>query len=56
LGLRRAQSVIKELAAQGIDPHRMSAASLGETKPVINQETEWAHAVNRRVEFEVNGR
>lgn len=56
LGLRRAESVIKELAAQGIDPHRMSAASLGETKPAINQETKWAHAVNRRVEFEVNGR
>lgn len=56
LGLRRAQSVIKELAAQGIDGNRMSAASLGETKPVINQETEWAHAVNRRVEFEVNAR
>ncbi len=56
LGLRRAQSVIKELVAQGIDPSRMSAASFGETKPVINQENEWAHAVNRRVEFEVNTR
>lgn len=54
LGLRRAQSVIKELVAQGIDPQRLSATSFGETKPAINQETNWAHAVNRRVEFEVN--
>ena len=56
LGLRRAQSVMNELAAQGIDPNRMSAASLGENKPMINQENEWAHAVNRRVEFQVNAR
>jgi outer membrane protein OmpA-like peptidoglycan-associated protein len=56
LGLRRAQSVINDLAAQGIDRNRMSAASLGETKPVINQENEWARAVNRRVEFQVNPR
>jgi len=56
LGLRRAQTVIKELTAQGIDASRLSAASLGETKPAINQETDWAHAVNRRVEFQVNPR
>ena len=54
LGLRRAQTVMTELAAQGIDANRMSAASLGETKPAINQETDWARAVNRRVEFQVN--
>jgi OOP family OmpA-OmpF porin len=56
LGLHRAQSVIKELSLQGIDASRMSAASLGETRPVINQETDWAHAVNRRVEFQLNSR
>lgn len=54
LGLRRAQTVMTELAAQGIEANRMSAASLGETKPAINQETDWARAVNRRVEFQVN--
>lgn len=53
LGLRRAQSVIKELVAQGIDSNRMSAASLGETKPMIDQNNQWANAVNRRVEFQV---
>jgi outer membrane protein OmpA-like peptidoglycan-associated protein len=56
LGLRRAQTVMKELTMQGIEPDRMSAASLGETKPAIGQETDWARAVNRRVEFQVNQR
>ena len=28
LGLRRAQTVMRELAAQGVDPERVSAASL----------------------------
>lgn len=56
LGLRRAQSVIKELVAQGIDPNRMSVTSFGETKPMIDQNNQWAHAVNRRVEFQVNPR
>ena len=53
LGLRRAQKVIKELTDLGIDPARMSAASLGESKPLIGEETDWARAVNRRVEFRV---
>lgn len=53
LGLRRAQRVIKELTDLGIDPARMSAISLGKSKPLIDQETDWARAVNRRVEFRV---
>ena len=53
LAQRRAQTVMSELSAQGIEPGRMSAASLGETKPLIAQETDWARAVNRRVEFQV---
>ena len=56
LGLRRAQTVIKELTAQGIDVSRLSAASFGESRPVINQEADWARAVNRRVEFQVSPR
>jgi OOP family OmpA-OmpF porin len=55
LGQRRAQTVMNELSALGIDPSRMSAVSIGESKPLINQETQWARAVNRRVEFEVKG-
>jgi outer membrane protein OmpA-like peptidoglycan-associated protein len=56
LGLRRAQTVIRELATQGIEANRMSAASVGETRPAITQQTDWARAVNRRVEFQVNER
>jgi outer membrane protein OmpA-like peptidoglycan-associated protein len=53
LGMRRAQAVMKELASLGIDPERMSAASHGLTKPLIDQDKEWARAVNRRVELHV---
>lgn len=55
LGQRRAETVIKELVAQGVDSNRVSAVSLGEDKPLINQDTQWARAVNRRVEFQVKG-
>lgn len=55
LGQRRAQTVINELAAQGIDSSRISAVSFGPSKPLIDQETQWARAVNRRVEFQVKG-
>ncbi len=55
LGQRRAQTVMNELSAQGIDSSRMSAASIGESKPMINQDAQWARAVNRRVEFQVQG-
>jgi outer membrane protein OmpA-like peptidoglycan-associated protein len=34
----------------------MSAISLGESKPLVNQEGDWARAVNRRVEFQVRAR
>lgn len=56
LGLRRAQTVMKELVAQGVAPERMSTASFGESKPLLGQETDWARAVNRRVEFQVKAR
>jgi outer membrane protein OmpA-like peptidoglycan-associated protein len=51
LGLRRAQTVINELVARGIDSNRMSATTMGEKKPLIDQDADWARAVNRRVEF-----
>ena len=53
LGLQRAETVMNELAAQGIDRGRMSTASLGESRPLIGTDSAWAHAVNRRVEFQV---
>lgn len=56
LGVRRAETVMRELASLGVDPGRMSTVSLGESKPLIGEETSWARAVNRRVEFQVKGR
>lgn len=53
LGLRRADKVMKELAQLGIEPTRMSAASFGESKPIVEEKTDWARAVNRRVEFRI---
>jgi len=53
LGLRRAERVKEELRQIGIDPGRLSVASQGESNPVIDQQTDWARAVNRRVEFKV---
>jgi outer membrane protein OmpA-like peptidoglycan-associated protein len=54
LALRRAQRVMKELSQLGIDPARMSTASLGKSQPLIDQPTDWARAVNRRVEFRIS--
>lgn len=53
LGLRRAETVMNELAALGVDRNRMSTVSLGESKPAIEMDTPWARAVNRRVEFQL---
>jgi outer membrane protein OmpA-like peptidoglycan-associated protein len=53
LGMRRAESIMKELNHLGIDTSKMSPASLGESKPLVNQDNSWAHALNRRVEFQV---
>jgi outer membrane protein OmpA-like peptidoglycan-associated protein len=55
LGLRRAQRVMAELGALGIDKSRITTTTQGEDKPLINQPTAWARAVNRRVEFQVKG-
>ena len=51
LGLKRAETVKAELVKLGVDPTHMSTVSFGETKPLIDKETPWARAVNRRVEF-----
>ena len=56
LALRRAQRVMAELTQLGVDANRLSIASFGESKPLIDQQTDWAHAVNRRVEFRVTAR
>jgi outer membrane protein OmpA-like peptidoglycan-associated protein len=55
LGMKRAQTVVKELSELGIDPARMSPISYGKDKLLYTQDEEWAKALNRRVHFEVQG-
>lgn len=55
LGERRAASVMNELQELGIDPARMSTVSHGESRPIFAEEEDWARAVNRRVQFSVQG-
>ena len=53
LGLRRAETIKNELVNLGVDPARLSIESFGKSKPLIDQESDWARAANRRVEFKV---
>ncbi|HWO42559.1 MAG TPA: OmpA family protein [Candidatus Eisenbacteria bacterium] len=53
LGMRRAETVMKELVRLGIEPARMTVFSHGKSKPLIDQDAGWARAVNRRVELHV---
>jgi len=51
LSKARAESVVKAIAAAGIDRSRMSAAGHGQDKPVADNATEEGRARNRRVEI-----
>jgi len=55
LGMKRAESVIRELSELGIDKGRMSPISYGESRPLYTEQTDWARAANRRVQFSVQG-
>ena len=51
LSSRRAASVVKALAAQGIASGRLRAAGVGYLSPVASNDTEAGRAKNRRVEL-----
>ena len=53
LGMQRAETVKAELIRLGVDPSRISTVSYGEDRPLIDMQTPWARAVNRRAEFVV---
>jgi OOP family OmpA-OmpF porin len=55
LGQSRADAVKDELGRLGVDASRISTTSFGEEKPLIDKQTPWARAVNRRVEFVILG-
>lgn len=51
LGEARANAVISELKNLGVETEILSPISYGESKPLLTEETDWARAVNRRVQF-----
>jgi outer membrane protein OmpA-like peptidoglycan-associated protein len=53
LGEQRAKAVIAELTSMGIAESRLSPISYGEGRPIFTEETDWARAANRRVQFTV---
>ncbi len=56
LSAARAISVLKELVADGVDPHRMFAAGFGEYHPIATNATPKGRAKNRRVEIHFYGK
>lgn len=54
LSADRAASVVKWLAAHGIDKGRMTSAGFGQEKPLDSNDTESGRQNNRRVEFKID--
>ncbi|MES2642354.1 MAG: OmpA family protein [Myxococcota bacterium] len=53
LSRARAEAVATWIGAHGVDPARLTADGLGETRPVDSNETDEGRARNRRVEFAI---
>ena len=53
LGMDRAEAVKKALVEDGIPAERLATVSFAETKPLSTEKTDWARALNRRVEVQV---
>jgi chemotaxis protein MotB len=55
LSLKRAQTVMQYLIAQGVNPVLVSAQGLGDANPVASNDTPQGRAQNRRVELTLAG-
>ena len=42
------------LLALGVSPERLSTVTFGKSQPVFSEQENWARAVNRRVQVEVD--
>lgn len=51
LSRNRARSVADYLIAKGIKPERISSFGFGKSRPLVNEQTEKARSLNRRVEI-----
>lgn len=49
----RARSVMEYILSRGIDPSRITSKGYGETKPVVENDTDENRQLNRRVEFTI---
>jgi outer membrane protein OmpA-like peptidoglycan-associated protein len=56
LSQRRADSVMRFIAGEGIDESRLEAVGRGETRPLASNATPQGRRRNRRVEFHIGGR
>lgn len=54
LGMDRAAAVKQELVSLGVSAERLSTVTFGESQPIFGDETDWARAVNRRVEVHMD--
>lgn len=50
LGMDRAEAVRTELVSLGVSGDQLSTVTFGKTQPIFPDQTDWARAVNRRVE------
>lgn len=55
LGMRRAEATRQFLYSQGVELHRMSVISMGETKPAAPNDTTQGRSENRRVVIVTTG-
>ena len=53
LSNKRARSVMEYILSQGISPNRITSQGYGETKPVVENDTDENRQLNRRVEFTI---
>ena len=51
LSEKRAEAIANFLINNGIEKNRIRFYGLGDTHPIIDEKTEYARAINRRVDF-----